>query len=232
MIIWVASYPRSGNQYFQLLLWHFYRYFPYSLYLHEEFAKRDNEIINRWKTLFGIKQFRSIDMATMHTSSEMYFVKTHELPQDDFPAIYLVRDGRDVLISYTHFILTFETPKADFESTLRHVMMDSKYFGGWGKHLLAWTQRQAPTIIVKFEELVRSSNSLNIVNQALNGVGCQSPETPTISPLPSFEKLHQILPELFRRGQVGGWKMEMPATLQKLFWKKHGAAMRQMGYLE
>ncbi len=232
MVIWIASYPRSGSNYFQLLLWHFYRYFPYSLYLQEEFLKRDNEIINRWKTLLGIKQLQPINMATMHNVSETYFVKTHELPQDDLPTIYLVRDGRDVLVSYAHFILTFETPKADFESTLRHVTMDSGYFGGWGEHLLTWTQRQAPTAIVKFEEFVRSPNPLNIVNQALNRVGCQHPEAPMINSLPTFEELHQILPELFRRGRIGDWQTEMPTTVQKLFWQKHGDAMQQMGYIE
>ena len=39
-------------------------------------------------------------------ASDIYFVKTHELPteNDNSPAIYLVRDGRDVLMSYAHYI--------------------------------------------------------------------------------------------------------------------------------
>ena len=37
-------------------------------------------------------------------SNKVYFVKTHELPSDDSPAILLVRDGRDAMVSFAHYI--------------------------------------------------------------------------------------------------------------------------------
>ena len=41
-----------------------------------------------------------------------YFVKTHELPRegDRRPAVYLLRDGRDALVSFAWFVLAYERP--------------------------------------------------------------------------------------------------------------------------
>lgn len=54
-------------------------------------------------TMIGQEGF-SQTLADMETAGEHYLVKTHELPTDDRPAIYLVRDGRDALVSYTKFL--------------------------------------------------------------------------------------------------------------------------------
>ena len=230
MIVWMASYPRSGNHYVQVLINHFYRCLPYDVYLDEELVKRDKYLIERWKKLIGGYLPKSVDMIAMSKGSDLYFVKTHELPQDDFPAIYLVRDGRDTLISYARFILTLEDPDADFISTLRNLIINPRYFGGWERHVLAWTRRQAPTTLIKFEDLIRTSQPENMLKQAVAKIGCQLPEALTSAP-PTFKELHQTLPEIFRKGRIGGWQTEMPPELHDLFWQRHGDAMRVMGYI-
>jgi hypothetical protein len=45
-----------------------------------------------------------IDVDAARSSQETLLVKTHDLPDDDSPALYLVRDGRDALVSYAHYI--------------------------------------------------------------------------------------------------------------------------------
>jgi hypothetical protein len=234
MIIWIASYPRSGNQFLQLLLWRGYRFFPYSLYLDEECKKRPPEILTRWQTLFDIPLLKSVELPMMQSTSDLYCVKTHELPQDNFPAIYLVRDGRDALVSYARFILTFEAPHTDFGSILRNLIVKSDFFGGWGTHVFRWTKRQAPTVILRFEEFIQAPDPFQLIQQAFNCFGYQYPggtASPHLS-LPTFQELHALLPELFRKGQIGSWQTEMSVELQELFWQKHGDAMRHMGYTE
>lgn len=231
MIIWLASYPRSGNTYFRILLKHFYGINTYSLYQDDVFAE-NSEV----RELVGFLPKYYTSLAAMAHAIELYFVKTHELPQDDFPAIYLVRDGRDVLLSYAWYILTNEHPGTDLRSalfwkTLHTLIIDSGYFGGWGTHVLAWTKRQAPTVIVKFEDLVRSSNPLNTVKQALNSLGYQSPEEVTTIQPPTFSTLHQIMPQFFRKGQIDSWQNEMSPKLHELFWQRYGDAMREMGHV-
>ena len=229
MIIWLASYPRSGNTYFRILLKHFYGINTYSRYQDKELAEQPEV-----RRIVGHLP-RHESLTAMAQAAELYFVKTHDLPQDNFPAIYLVRDGRDVLLSYAWYILTIETTNADFApttfwSTLHNLIVVDGYFGGWGPHVLAWTRRQTPTAIVKFEDFIQMSNPLNILKQALHGVGYQPPQEVTTSPPPTFAELHQIMPRFFRKGQIDNWQTEMPPKLYDLFWQKHGNAMDEMSY--
>ena len=91
MIIWIASYPRSGNTYFRELLQHFYDLETYSVY---DDPKRNLKSEGKSTAELMSSPMTLVDMAK---AKETYFVKTNELPQDDFPAIYLLRDGRDAV---------------------------------------------------------------------------------------------------------------------------------------
>ena len=229
MIIWLTSYPRSGNTYFRILLKHFYGINSYSLYEDKEITAYP-EIC---KLVGHLPRCKSL--VTMAQSPEFYFIKTHELPQDDSPAIYLIRDGRDVLLSYAWYSLTIENVETHVEpitlwKTLYALILDDRYFGGWGAHVLAWVRRQAPTAIVKFEDLVRTSSPSGIVRQVLKNVGYQLPEELNTSSPPTFSDLHQKMPNFFRQGQIGTWKTQMPPKLHDLFWQYHGKAMHDMGY--
>src|SRR2546430_3654396 len=96
------------------------------------------------------------DFSEAAASSQIYFMKTHEMPKEDFPAIYLVRDGRDVMISYAHYVLDWihfipiENQPYCFEDTLRNVIVNPNW-GGWNAHTLAWTQRSTPTAVIRYE---------------------------------------------------------------------------------
>ncbi len=227
MIIWIASYPRSGNTYMQMLLWHFYGFSPYSVYLEKELAKGEH-IKKKMQEFWGHIP-ALLDLTTMAKSSEWYFVKTHEMPHDHFPAIYLVRDGRDAIISYAHFIRNFENSNVDIETLLYNLISTSDSFGGWNAHVLHWTQRQEPTVIIKFEDLIQHPEPLQLVTQTLRTVGCQSFVSSTTS-FPTFAELHQKYPRFFHKGQIGRWREELPHKLHELFWKKHKEGMVRMGY--
>lgn len=151
-------------------------------------------------------------------------MKTHELPNDNAPAIYLVRDGRDALISYTHYILNVERASQSFETILQDIISNSRYFGGWGTHVMTWTRRPHPTAIIAVEPL-------RLIQKALPIVGKAGIEPLTLEPPPTFEQLQQEHPLLYHRGQQGYWKTEMPSHVHHLFWQIHGEAIRHMGYI-
>ena len=44
-------------------------------------------------------------------SPETYVIKTHEPPATNDPAIYIVRDGRSVIVSYFHYLNTVESQR-------------------------------------------------------------------------------------------------------------------------
>jgi len=233
MIIWVASYPRSGNTFFRVLLNHHYNIHTYSVY-------DDKPLIERrvdWEVVGHLP--RPMSVVEMAHAQETFFVKTHELPADDFPAIYLVRDGRDSLISYAHYILTFEqkdkdqtVQQDDFRNTLYGLIAYNASFGGWGPNVLAWAERPSLTTILKFEDLVISASPLSIVKKALDEVGYINNLSALSDEPPSFGKLHDQMPKFFREGRIGTWRDELPDDLHELFWDKHGTAMEKMGYLK
>jgi hypothetical protein len=172
------------------------------------------------------------DLKRMAKSEEMYLVKTHEMPSDSRPAIYLVRDGRDAIVSLTWFELSDlsgvkpQPTREQFQEALKKQIF-SKSYGGWSSNALAWSRRSENTAVLKFEELVaRPEQAIPRVLEELDFKHIAK----TGKAVPTFERLHQSNPHLFRKGRVGGWASDMTDELHELFWKKHGAAMDAMGY--
>lgn len=170
-------------------------------------------------------------LEALANSDSYYVVKTHEMPQEDYPALYLVRDGRDSLVSYTHYAMEYEGKsklfqKVFFRRTLRN-FIEQDHFGGWSSNVLAWTQRSTPTAIVKFEDLI-----VDPIGTLTGNLGQLDYHLPAVDnpEVPSFEALRKANPFMYRKGQVGGWRKEMPDKLHDLFWERHGAAMDLMDY--
>src|SRR5690348_16713218 len=91
MITWLASYPRSGNTLLRAILREMFGVQSYSLYDDKNDFGNKPEVaeavghVSHGRTPEEFYRFAA-------DSSEMYFVKTHEAPRDDSPAIYVVRD--------------------------------------------------------------------------------------------------------------------------------------------
>jgi len=222
MIIWIASYPRSGNTYLRVLLKHYFDLNTYSAYETEPELAGESP--------------RPGSILEMAEADQTFFVKTHDLPQDSFPAVYLVRDGRDALVSYAHFILTYErqdgtmvSPEA-YRQTLADLIVYNASFGGWGKNVRAWTERPAPTAVLRFEDLISAANPLPMVRRALAEVGYSAGSAGGSGGPPSFSDLQDRAPKFFRRGEIGGWKSQMRADVLEHFWEEHGAMMHRLGY--
>ncbi len=215
MLVWLASYPRSGNSYFRVTS----------------------------GQLFGVKTFSVYPGDGAHLSKQKIrdtamtknsiLVKTHELPRDQYRAIYLVRDGRDSVISYAHWTLSQETEKESidpkspqFQNRLRNIITTSDYFGGWSRHVLAWHERPNRHI-VRFEDLV--ADPVEVVGKALEFANLPCQADPKIRPV-EFKSLQAKNPVLYRKGIFGNWKTDMSPDMQELFWRKCGAAMKLLGY--
>lgn len=212
LIIWLASYPRSGNGFSHRTLKRRFR-------LNIEFAHlRSQEEI---QALIG--------------SNNLYIVKTHHLPKDDYPAIYLVRDGRDCYVSYTHFLLRHELgdeydscDRTAYLNRMQELIRSTRRFGGWSQHVLQWTSRSSLTKVLYFREFTQVEDPAPLYRDALIELG-YDPGEPKENPL-RFEDLQKENPHLFRRGQTGSHRDEMPPELEALFWEHHGEAMHKMNF--
>lgn len=163
--------------------------------------------------------------------SEPVFVKTHRLPppDDDRPTVYLVRDGRDAVVSYAHFVRARATPgfkDRTLDQTLEVLIRQDGEFGSWSRNVREWTRREAPTAVVHFEDLTADPQSA--LRAAAWGVGVQLGEPS--GTLPSTRSFRERDPTLVRTGGVGAWRSALSPRLQRLFWELHGAEMEAMGY--
>lgn len=111
MIVWLASYPRSGNTFLRVVLHQLYRVPTYSVY------DDDDPVAQRiGPALVGYREKPS-DRSLMTDDGEVYFVKTHKRRKTDgYPALYLVRDGRDAVVSQARLRASSSSATAQDES--------------------------------------------------------------------------------------------------------------------
>jgi hypothetical protein len=233
MILWLASYPRSGNTFFRAVLKHVYGIPSVGIYeLDRELSLMEMATRQKIERVVDLLPENITPLAEMVVSERVHVVKTHELPQEDHPAVYLVRDGRDALVSHTHYLLQYdwklplEERRSHFYGALR-MLIETVSFGGWSGNVLAWLARTTPTAVVKFEDLIQSP--VECVEKALSRVSYHPPQR-RADRTPTFGELRDADPQFFRKGRVGAWREEMPDDLHDLFWQRHAEAMERMGY--
>jgi len=174
------------------------------------------------------------DVDALLADSGMHFVKTHDPAPcgNSCPAIVLVRDGRDAVVSYAYFVLKtehgIERPGKDlFEATLKEIITGDT-FGGWSANVNAWIDRVGLNRAIRYEDLIE--DPINIAVTALRRLGVNGKIESAV--IPSFPELHSRIPWFFRRGKSGYWQKEMPHHLQSLFLERHGEALLRLGYAE
>lgn len=224
-MIWLSSFPRSGNTFFRNILFEVYGI--ESSTFHQENYPVDPDY----------EQFQ--------------VVKTHLLPSQLIPAnpniksVYLVRDGRDCMVSLAHQRSDIIAPGSDFLENMEAAVhaAGGSFFGGWGENVSQWLERA--DLVIRYEDLIKDP-----IGQAERLRAIMDLPEPNLDRLPTFEKLkfgkpkygskQHILKEegeqrefsqkFFRKGKAGGWREEMPPHLLELFWRKYGPVMERMGY--
>jgi hypothetical protein len=222
MIIWLASYPRSGNTLLRTVLKQTMGLRSYSdtdLTPQTYFAPDTYQAFGALQAKGCWNEFYKMASA----SHKRYLVKTHHLPQDDQPAIYVVRDGRSSLVSYVEFHRKFSP---EHKGGLFELAIGEDYYGGWSEHYAKWVNGRSNVLLLRYEELVNASSAcLNVIAQF---VGHDAPRTEWMNP---FDKLHQASPDFFRLGDTR-WKRppEWSELINGVFFMRHGALMHQLGY--
>jgi hypothetical protein len=158
-----------------------------------------------------------------------FAIKSHCLLHDaDLPAVYLVRDGRDAMVSYARFTPHYgaSIPVEVFRANLiERINYQGGRFGNWSQNVESWVNRPR-TCVLRFEDLIREP--MQSLQRAIDEL--RLPIQIHNGNVPTFAELQAAYPDIFRRGRIGSWRDEFPADLLPLFWEKHGTAMRRLGY--
>jgi hypothetical protein len=230
MSVWLASYPRCGNTLLRQILrccfdqWSYEGLGPITNSLP---AGGDPDGTHaRLQEVWGHRDSGMDAQAFYETASrsrKRFFVKTHEPPQDGQDAIYIVRDGRLALDSFSAYQAHYHPG----ESTFLSLLVGDHTFGSWSSHYRSWQQRSAgQTLIVRFEQLVNPTDGF--LDRLANFLDYRGPIRNWINPQ---ARLRQGLPEFFREGRTH-WVPGAPWTEfhLRLFFALHGPAMVDLGY--
>ena len=178
MIIWIASYPKSGNTYLRSFIASYF------------FSKNGNFNFDH---LLNIQQFPNIKFSKFKNEtkeeasqswifnqnnffdkSKLTFLKTHNCllkysgnkfttKNETLGGIYIVRDPRNVITSLTHhYSLNYSdalTYMKDDQSGLIEKSHENdhsnfSYLGSWSKHYKSWIEnREFKILFIRYEDL-------------------------------------------------------------------------------
>jgi hypothetical protein len=173
------------------------------------------------------------------------FFKSHALPTPDYKrVVYLLRDGRDAMVSYYHHLAALEKGRVNFLETVQ--TGKGLFPCKWHEHIAAWLANpfEAKMIVIKYEEL--KTNTTRELQRFCDFAGLErSPEfLQMIAEGTAFEKMRDkeiklglAEPEwpkdktFRRRGAVGSYKDEMPPEVLSAFLKDSGDTLRRCDYL-
>lgn len=226
MIVWIASFPRSGNTFLRIVLYRLYGVSSSVVYDVDGVAQRLGEDV------VGFAE-RQASYDEMRASSAVYFVKTHRQRDagilDGDKAICLVRDGRDCLVSWARMMSEAEPVR--FEVELRG-MIESEAptgTGSWGANVLSWLEPESGNrAVLRYDELI--ADPVGTVTAVMAALVPGMPRA--VGEVPDFATLRAADGAFFRRGIVGSHRDEMSDELQALFWSRpdNAAAMAKLGY--
>lgn len=223
MIVWLASYPRSGNTLLRTILKQTMDLGSYSDELMPALDFTEAATNEFGHLLMDEPWDAFYDRASASTA--VFPVKTHLPPRDSQPVIYVLRDGRQSLVSYSNYHRKFFP---EHPGGLMNLVLGDDYYGGWTEHHAQWFSGTRRAMLVRYEELVGATPVL--LRELAEFIGHQRPVSPWSNP---FEKLHQENPGFFRQGDIRwegapGWT----PLVDGAFFHVHGELMRELHYTD
>ena len=178
MIIWLASYPKSGNTWVRSFLASY-------IYAKKKFEFKDLANIETFpssKQISFIRKkfgdYKFIDLASywnffqteVNKTNNINFLKTHNALvtiknfaftniTNSFGLIYIIRDPRDIVVSYSHHLNlnyeeTFQIIKNMNTMEKTDDLLGRTLLSNWSNHYNSWKGFPLKKLFIKYEDLV------------------------------------------------------------------------------
>ena len=202
MIIWIASYPKSGNTWLRALLasYYFTNEGSFSLSLldkidafpSDKFFKEYNDQFSKVEDTckYWLKEQEKINK-----KNKITFLKTHSAickingnsftnKENSIGAIYIVRDPRNVITSISnHYQISIEDAFQFMKDEKRGIInkKDGRYLGfqavwSWSINQKTWVENNLfPVLVIKYEDLLNETyNTFRKVIEFINKISNSS----------------------------------------------------------
>ncbi len=277
MIIWISSYPKSGNTWVRYFLKSYFEPFDKKLTLKS--SKLDDFYTLNFPNLPLLKEL-NIDYSNfaniiknwipmqsfINLNNRTNFCKTHNAmctinnypftnKENTLGAIYIVRDPRDVVLSYAnHLQLSHEeTTERMFDSKNGEFQpgekgeYNSTITGSWSDNYNSWkSYKSSKILIIKYENLIDNSffyfskiikylSEISEVEYDEKKIN-QSIEKTAFDKLRSLEEKEGFDEKglgkyFFRSGKKGSWKSQLDVNLSRKIRSKFKKEMDELNYI-
>ena len=280
MIVWIASFPKSGNTWLRMFLKSYFlrenetfslknskndsftvKNFPNEKMLDEfkiDYTKFEN-IAKNWNSL---QAYINLNNQTnfLKTHSAMCTIGPYQFTNAEYTkgAIYLIRDPRDVLVSYSHHLgLDYEktynliSAKYHFEYPNSKIKDGIQYkralIGNWADHYNSWKNYKFTKILViKYEDMISNKyNTFLKILEYLKKIDSFKIDEHRIenalkqtefNELKNLEKKFGFNEKqkgsfFFRVGKMNEWKKHLSKDIVNKIEKNFEKEMKELGYL-
>ena len=183
MIIWIASYPKSGNTYIRSFLSAYYfstdgefkfellkniKQFPDKYFFDKKIPNIESAIKNYLPAQKKISENGKVKFLKTHSLLGLYKGHPFTIPEYTLGAIYIVRDPRNLLTSLmNHYSLSEQEALEFIMDNNRDIHDDEKdfssyaYLGNWGKHYESWSKtNKYRKLIINYEDLKNNKHNI------------------------------------------------------------------------
>lgn len=203
-MIWLASWPRSGNTFLRTILWNCFAMKSGSVYPNDLGGDRN------LARVIGHVELDEIGKGAFR-AGDPPILKTHERPKNSDPAIFVIRDGRPACVSLWKFY--------EKQFPLSVIVEGRHRFDSWANHFKSWNPINRPnTLLLKYEYMVSDINGvIDILAKHLN-------RQPKTYDLPSRDRVADITGHHVNK-QYDWREFLVDSDLDK-FWETNGDVMK------
>ncbi len=264
-IVWLASYPKSGNTWLRAFLHNYIvnAQTPHSINSLVDFSVAEcagafygpDHAALRDEQVQRLRPAVHAQLTKLH--ADLVFVKTHNAnramhgtplctPAVSAGAVYIVRDPRDVALSYAAFANKTVDEIIDFMADPRaaNATDASQVFellGSWSDHAISWVAAQK-RLLVRYEDLL--AEPARYFARIIKFLGTGEVEAGRLERAIAFSSFDTLAGQeaeggyraaggtknFFRAGKAGQWRERLtPAQAQKIE-AAHGEVMQKFGY--
>lgn len=236
----LVSYPKSGNTWARFLVGNL-------LFPSKEISFRNLET-----TVPDIYQNTHHRLRRM---PDPRILKSHEAFSPDYPrVVYIVRDPRDVVVSYFHYAQKMRAASgtediAGFWNDLLGGRVDG--FGTWPEHVGSWlgARGEDPAfLLLRYEDMLADTSAAARSLAQFLDLGVDDATIDRAVSLSTFERMRALerrdagkwrparssdqSKPFVRAGKQGGWRAELPSGVARQIENEWGETMRRLGYME
>lgn len=272
-IIWMASYQKSGNTWVRAFLHHLFANAREPLPLSDTrggevsanasslhwYRALDPRPPVDWSAAERADMRLKVQKAIAGSRRGSVFCKTHMpllviagKPTIEMTvtagAIYIVRDPRDVALSFADFhgigidaaIASLATRNLEVPANERQV---AEPMGSWSQHVASWTSRPSPAIhVVRYEDLHADPQASFGAIAAFLKLGATAERIARAVEHTSFATMRAMedrdgfderspaQERFFRKGVAGGWRDVLSPHQVARIEDEHGEQMARLGY--